>query len=145
MNSRVATKLRLILALASAATLVSCGSKGGATIEAAPAAASPAAPQAPAAPPAGSTGGFDGQRAYQYVSDLVAIGPRTAGTDGNHHAQQYIIGKLQSFGCPVDQEDFSTPTPTGTVAMHHGAPTEHISPRQAGCERPSQCQAATVG
>src|SRR5262249_16120139 len=31
--------------------------------------------------------------------------------------QQYIIGKLQSFGCTADQEDFSASTPIGTVAM----------------------------
>ena len=72
---------------------------------------------APAAPPAESTGGFDGQQAYQYVADQVAIGPRSAGTEGDTRAQQYIIGKLQSFGCPVDQEDFHTSTPIGSVAM----------------------------
>jgi glutaminyl-peptide cyclotransferase len=121
MNGRGGRKLRLAVALLSAVALVSCGSKGGATIEAAPAvasgSASASAQQPPAAPPAASTGGFDGQQAYQYVADLVAIGPRTAGTDGNHRAQQYILGKLQSFGCIADQEDFSTPTPIGIVAM----------------------------
>ncbi len=38
---------------------------------------------------------------------------------GDHRAQQYIVGKLQSFGCPVDQEDFHTPTPIGNVAMEN--------------------------
>src|ERR1700674_3431243 len=117
MNRRAATKLRFTLVLLCAAASASCSSKGSATIEAAPAAASASAPQWLAAPPAASTGGFDGQRAYQYVADLVAIGPRTAGTDGNHRAQQYILGKLQSFGCTADQEDFSASTPIGTVAM----------------------------
>jgi Peptidase family M28 len=68
-------------------------------------------------PPPASTGGFDGQRAYQYVADQVAIGPRSAGTEGDRRAQEYIVAKLQSFGCPVDQEDFHAQTPIGTVVM----------------------------
>ena len=47
----------------------------------------------------------------------MAIGPHSTGSDGDHRAQQYIIGKLKSFGCPVDEEDFTSPTPIGTIAM----------------------------
>ena len=50
---------------------------------------------------------------------MVAIGPHSAGTDGSHRVQAYIIGKLKSFGCPVDQEDFHTPSPIGNVAMEN--------------------------
>ena len=32
-------------------------------------------------------------------------------------AQHYIVGKLQGFGCPVDQRIFMRPTPIGNVAM----------------------------
>jgi hypothetical protein len=100
--------------------LVACGGKQGtasqaASTEAAQSSATASPP--PEAPPASSTGGFDGQKAYQYVADQVAIGPRSAGTDGSHRAQQDIIAKLQSFGCPVDQEDFHASTPIGNVAM----------------------------
>ncbi len=45
--------------------------------------------------------------------------PTAAGTEGSHRAQAYIVGKLKSFGCPVDQEDFHTPSPIGTVAMEN--------------------------
>src|SRR6185295_5787436 len=70
------------------------------------------------APPATATGGFDGKRAYQHVSDLVAIGPHSAGTDGGRKAQDYIVGKLQNFGCMVDQQTFrATATPVGDVNM----------------------------
>jgi glutaminyl-peptide cyclotransferase len=96
-----------------AAMILSC-SPPAATSQAAPAAQSS---PPPAAPPADQTGGFDGQQAYQFVADQVAIGPRTAGTDGSHRVQQYIIGKLQSFGCPVDQEGFHSSTPIGDVSM----------------------------
>jgi glutaminyl-peptide cyclotransferase len=100
--------------LACLLALAGCGRSETATSEAA-VSASAFAPEP--APPADSTGGFDGQRAYQHVADIVAFGPHTAGTDGDRHVQDYIVGKLQSFGCPVDQEDFHSQTPIGTVAM----------------------------
>ena len=79
------------------------------------------APQAatfPPAPAAETTGGFDGARAYKHVEQLVAIGPHPAGSEGIRRAQQYIIGQLKSFGCPVEEQDFhATSTPVGDVAM----------------------------
>ena len=72
----------------------------------------------PSAPAAETTGGFDGSRAYKHVEQLVAIGPHSAGSEGIRRAQQYIIGQLKSFGCPVEEEDFHAPsTPVGDVAM----------------------------
>jgi glutaminyl-peptide cyclotransferase len=82
-----------------------------------------AAPQAqaatfPPAPAAETTGGFDGARAYKHVEQLVAIGPHPAGSDGIRRAQDYIIGQLRSFGCPVEEEKFhASSTPVGDVAM----------------------------
>ena len=108
------------LALVGTALFLSaCSGKGAATTEAAGGAASPSAGSAPqqASPAPEKTGGFDGQRAFQHVSDLVAIGPRTAGTDGNHRAQDYIMAQLKGFGCPVDPESFHTPTPVGEMEM----------------------------
>lgn len=98
--------------------LAACGGHGTVTNGATSEAAQPPA-EAPrqTTPPPEKTGGFDGQRAFQHVADLVAIGPRTAGTDGNHRAQDYIIGQLKGFGCPVDPEAFHTPTPIGDTEM----------------------------
>ena len=70
-----------------------------------------------AAPAAAATGGFDGQRAYQHVADLVAIGPRSAGTEGGKRAQEYIVRQLQGFGCTVEQAAFRASTPIGVVEM----------------------------
>ena len=78
------------------------------------------APQAatfPAAPAPETTGGFDGTRAYKHVEQLVAIGPHPPGSEGIRRAQEYITGQLKSFGCPVEEQDFHTPTPIGEVAM----------------------------
>jgi glutaminyl-peptide cyclotransferase len=106
--------------------LASCGGKGAVATEAA--SESPSAPVSatqpqqvatPAAPAADKTSGFDGQRAFQHAADLVAIGPRTAGTDGNRRAQDYIINQLKGMGCPVDPEAFHTPTPVGDKEMRN--------------------------
>jgi glutaminyl-peptide cyclotransferase len=78
----------------------------------------PQASTFPPAPAAGSTGGFDGARAFKHVEQLVAIGPHSAGSPGIRRAQEYIVGQLKSFGCPVEEEDFHAPsTPVGDVAM----------------------------
>lgn len=74
-------------------------------------------PSAEAAPPAAQTGGFDGAKAYEYVTQLVAIGPRPPASDGIRRAQDYIRSQLQSFGCTVDEDDFHAQTPIGSVAM----------------------------
>jgi glutaminyl-peptide cyclotransferase len=106
-----------IVPFAAALFLAACGGNGsvtnGATSEAAP----PAETPQQTAPAPEKAGGFDGQRAFQHVVDLVAIGSRTAGTDGNHRAQDYIIGQLKGSGCPVDPEAFHTPTPIGDTEM----------------------------
>jgi glutaminyl-peptide cyclotransferase len=99
------------------ACLAACGhsSPAGSSEQAASA---PQAATIPPAPAPDTTGGFDGARAYKHVEQLVAIGPHSAGTDGIKRAQEYIVGQLKSFGCPVEEEDFhATSTPVGNVAM----------------------------
>lgn len=71
----------------------------------------------PVAPPASQTGGFDGQRAYDHVKDLVAIGPRPPGSDAIRRAQAYIISQLKSYGCAVEEHDFHAETAIGEIAM----------------------------
>jgi len=82
-----------------------------------PSASSPAKVQVPAAPPAETTGGFDGQKAFAHVEKLVSFGPRDPGSEGIHRAQAYIHDQLESFGCEVEEDDFSSSTPVGRVAM----------------------------
>jgi Zn-dependent M28 family amino/carboxypeptidase len=103
-------------AVLGALALGSCSGNQAATGQAAGGPAPQGAAQ-DAAPPAASTGGFDGRRAYQHVAELVAIGPRSAGTEGGRRAQEYIVGQLQSFGCVVEQAAFRASTPIGVVEM----------------------------
>ena len=81
--------VRWVLAsLACGFLLAACGGKDAATSQAASPAAQAVVERAPAPE---TTGGFDGQRAYQHVADFVAIGPHSAGTEGDRRTQQYII------------------------------------------------------
>ena len=70
-----------------------------------------------AAPPAEKAGRFDGQKAYEHVARLVAIGPRSPGTEGIRRAQEYMEGQLRSFGCQVEEDNFHASTPIGSLAM----------------------------
>jgi glutaminyl-peptide cyclotransferase len=85
-----------------------------------PSSAAPAGqPTAPVsdAPPADTTGGFDGNRAFEHVAKLVSIGPRTPGSEGIRRAQAYIRAQLEGFGCAVEEDSFTAQTPIGPVAM----------------------------
>ena len=119
MHSHAARLLRAsIWAFFAALCLAACGGSGAVATGAPSEPASTALPTPQQTAPApDKTGGFDGQQAFKYVSDLVAIGPRAAGTDGNHRAQDYITQQLKGFGCPVDPQPFHTPTPLGDMEM----------------------------
>ena len=108
------------VALMSAAALgmVACGGHDSGVSRAAEKTSAPAQTAAvPHAPPASETGGFDGQRAYDHVKDLVAFGPRPPGSAAIHRAQAYIISQLKSHGCPVEEHDFHAQTAIGEIAM----------------------------
>lgn len=109
--------LDLRLGLIGLLWMIACTKQPSTAGDAAASSASPQAATVPAAPPAETTGGFDGARAYKHVEQLVAIGPHSAGSDGIHRAQAYIIEQLKSFGCPVEEQDFHASTPVGSVAM----------------------------
>src|SRR5947209_5079734 len=64
-----------------------------------------------------SKNSFDGARAHEHVRRLVEIGPRPPDSDGIHRAQAYIIGRLKSYGCPVEEQDFHASTELGDLAM----------------------------
>jgi glutaminyl-peptide cyclotransferase len=97
------------------------GTRPDAAPAAAAAAATPAAQVAigPAdvAPPASETGGFDGAMAYEFTAKVVGFGPRPPESDALHKTQDYIRSQLQTFGCAVDEDDFHSSTPVGSLAM----------------------------
>ena len=68
--------------------------------------------QAPATPPA-----FDGQGALEHVKQLVAIGPRVAGSPGAQKAREYITRELSALDLRVIEQPFDAQTPLGRVRM----------------------------
>jgi len=96
-----------------AAPFSSTASGTAGAVSPARAAQSPADP----APPASQTGGFDGQKAYDFTAKVVSLGPRPPASDAIHRAQEYIRAQLQGFSCQVEEDDFHASTPVGDVAM----------------------------
>jgi glutaminyl-peptide cyclotransferase len=60
---------------------------------------------------------FDGKRAFEDIRQLVAIGPRVAGTPGAQAARDYIRKQLQAAGLTVVEQPFEASTPLGRVKM----------------------------
>jgi glutaminyl-peptide cyclotransferase len=77
------------------------------------------APPKPAdeAPPPEKTGGFDGKRAYEQVVKQLSYGPRPAGSPALAKLQDYLESELKSYGCTVETDAFSAPTPAGRLPM----------------------------
>jgi Zn-dependent M28 family amino/carboxypeptidase len=73
---------------------------------------------APESPP-----GFDGARAHGHVRELVAIGPRPAGSPGGAQARRYILAELAELGIRAAEDPFEATTPLGPVRMANVAAT----------------------
>ncbi|MDJ0761379.1 MAG: M28 family peptidase [Myxococcota bacterium] len=54
---------------------------------------------------------IDGVRAIGIIEDIIALGPRHAGTVGAEKTRQYIIGQLRRFGLDPQRDDFTAFTP----------------------------------
>jgi len=60
---------------------------------------------------------FDSSRAYEHVRQLVAIGPRPAGSVGIATARQYISAQIGRLGLKAVEQAFDADTPIGSVRM----------------------------
>jgi Zn-dependent M28 family amino/carboxypeptidase len=78
----------------------------------------PPSGQKPAAPaPPEQTPGFDSSRAWEHLRQMVALGPRPAGSAALRETRSYIARQLAAFGLTVQEQPFSARTPNGTVEM----------------------------
>ena len=75
------------------------------------AAGAPAAPQKAAAPV------FDSAKAFEHLKQMVAIGPRPAGSAQLRQTRAYITRQLASYGLQVEEQPFTGQTPLGPVEM----------------------------
>lgn len=60
---------------------------------------------------------FDSSRAYEHLRQIVAIGPRPAGSPGSAKTREYITGQLKAAGISVVQQSFVAKTPIGAIPM----------------------------
>jgi Zn-dependent M28 family amino/carboxypeptidase len=61
--------------------------------------------------------GFDGGRAYEDLRQIVAIGPRPAGSAGAESTRTYIRQQLGAVGLKPQDQSFVAQTPIGPVKM----------------------------
>ena len=60
---------------------------------------------------------FDSSRAYEHLRQIVAIGPRPAGSPGIARTREYVIEQLKTSGISVVQQSFVAKTPIGQIPM----------------------------
>jgi len=60
---------------------------------------------------------FDSSRAYEHLRQLVAIGPRPAGSPAIASARQYISAQMKHLGLQATEQAFDADTPIGRVRM----------------------------
>jgi Zn-dependent M28 family amino/carboxypeptidase len=61
--------------------------------------------------------GFRGERAFDDLQQLVAIGPRPPGSNNLRRARAYIRGQLSASGVEIWNDSFVAMTPVGNIAM----------------------------
>lgn len=103
-------------------TIAACTNSGGNT--ATSASAAPPANQAAGTQPSGVAAGpalpelkINAQRAMQYVSEIVAIGPRPVGSVGHKKVEAYIHEHLK--GAHIEDDVFTDKTPAGPFEMRN--------------------------
>jgi glutaminyl-peptide cyclotransferase len=79
--------------------------------------AGPAFPLAARHVSAAPTSSFDGGRAYGYLQQMVAFGPRPSGSAALKQTRAFITSELSSAGLTVTEQAFTAPLPTGPTAM----------------------------
>ena len=60
---------------------------------------------------------FDGDRAMQYVKDIVKFGPRPLGSANHKKVEAYIVSRLK--GDDVENDTFTADTPEGKFPVHN--------------------------
>ena len=60
---------------------------------------------------------FDSSKAWEHLRQMVAIGPRPAGSAALRQTRAYITRQLSSYGLTVQEQPFTAETPIGKVEM----------------------------
>jgi len=111
-----------ILLLSFAVTLLACDHDKDAGPAAAQTKALAASDDAPATklslpPAAGPPPAIDSARAFQYVKEIVAFGPRPLGSANHKKVEDYLLAHLK--GDEVENDTFIADTPEGKFPVHN--------------------------
>jgi hypothetical protein len=60
---------------------------------------------------------FDSAKAFEHLRQMVAIGPRPAGSPALRQTRTYITNALASIGLTVHEQRFTAQTPIGPIVM----------------------------
>jgi Zn-dependent M28 family amino/carboxypeptidase len=82
-----------------------------------PASVDPTGSQLNFPPDTGPPSSFDGERAMQYVKDIVKVGPRPLGSANHKKVEEYIKSHLK--GDQVEDDVFTADTPEGKFPVHN--------------------------
>ncbi len=105
--------LGLVLVSCTQARNTAAGGNSSAEAQSAsPAASSPAQPAVPGPPPK-----FDSNRAFQYVKEIVAFGPRPIGSQNHKKVEDYILSRLK--GDEVEEDAFTIETTEGKFPVRN--------------------------
>jgi len=121
MTSKMA--VLLILWLSFAVSFVACGhdkdaSQLGAQTAPPAAASTDTTPSKVSLPPgSGPPPAIDSARAFQYLKDIVAFGPRPLGSANHKKVEDYILAHLK--GDEVENDTFTADTPEGKFPVHN--------------------------
>jgi glutaminyl-peptide cyclotransferase len=66
---------------------------------------------------ASGTPKFDSARAFDHLKQIVAIGPRPAGSPGAQKTRDYIKAQMKALGIGTTEQAFEAQTPIGPVKM----------------------------
>jgi hypothetical protein len=113
--AEVRTMSRVLTIAVLSGALLGCGSSA-APIDSAPS-ASPS-PQASVSPaPSSQSANFDSNLAWEHLRQMVAIGPRPAGSEALRQTRAYITRQMSAAGLKVEEQPFVAQTPVGNVNM----------------------------
>ena len=123
MTARLRSKSLWWLLLVGALVVLACDrDRDSAPAQTAPAASLPAAtdtsgPALNLPPDTGPPPIFDGDRAMQYVKDIVKLGPRPVGSANHKKVEEYLHSRLH--GDQVEDDNFTADTPEGKFPVHN--------------------------
>jgi len=78
-----------------------------------------AAAPAVISPPAGERPHLDGNRAMQYVKEVVAFGPRPVGSAAHAKLEDYLRAQIKKKGIAEEEDPFTAQTPVGPLEMRN--------------------------